>query len=520
MEFTDIPGCTNPDYLEYNPFADIDDNSCLTLNINGCTDSTFIEFWDYNPDSLSISIPDFVANTNDGSCATLIEIGCTDSTYTQYCEDCNVSDHLLCTDLVVFGCIEPQATNYDMDANVDDGSCEFDVCIELEIGNFDIINSTTFNVPVLSFDISNMSNELITSPIFNLVLASDEYISVNTTSISNTQINPGATITIETPITSDLSLLPASIILDGYVNMLAESFESNSIDCNFNFNEVYILTSHIGCSQAESYNFDTLATVNDGSCIDFMEASINVFNPLCHDDFGAVSLFITGGIAPYTSPTIYTQYSLLNDPEEMSVEVSENNSVTMYGLEDGQYSIEIHDSIGNVEFFNFTIVSPAEVLVEVDFSSSFLLTSTVSQGNAVFYHWLLEGETIAQANNSTHYGQEIGNYQLYIENQYGCGSYSNSVFLPTLSIDVIDDFDFTLYPNPVRSILTLHLSRVSKSTTISVTDVLGQELYSFRKKIRAGEAKIALDVSDLSRGIYFMVAENGSEKTVKRFVKE
>ena len=54
----------------------------------------------------------------------------------------------------------------------------------------------------------------------------------------------------------------------------------------------------------------------------------------------------------------------------------------------------------------------------------------------------------------------------------------------------------------------------------SVTDVLGQELYSFRKKIRAGEAKIALDVSDLSRGIYFMVAENGSEKTVKRFVKE
>jgi hypothetical protein len=431
-----------------------------------------------------------------------------------------VSDHLLCTDLVVFGCIEPQATNYDMDANVDDGSCEFDVCIELEIGNFDIINSTTFNVPVLSFDISNMSNELITSPIFNLVLASDEYISVNTTSISNTQINPGATITIETPITSDLSLLPASIILDGYVNMLAESFESNSIDCNFNFNEVYILTSHIGCSQAESYNFDTLATVNDGSCIDFMEASINVFNPLCHDDFGAVSLFITGGIAPYTSPTIYTQYSLLNDPEEMSVEVSENNSVTMYGLEDGQYSIEIHDSIGNVEFFNFTIVSPAEVLVEVDFSSSFLLTSTVSQGNAVFYHWLFEGETIAQANNSTHYGQEIGKYQLYIENQYGCGSYSNIVFLPTLSIDVIDDFDFTLYPNPVKSLLGINLSRMFNSTTVSITDVLGQELYAFRQKIQAGETKITLDVSDLSSGIYFMVAENGSQKTVKRFVKE
>ena len=520
MEFTDILGCTNPDYLEYNPFADIDDYSCLTLNINGCTDSTFIEFWNYNPDLLSISIPDFVANTNDGSCATLVEFGCTDSAYIQYCEDCNVSDHLLCTELVVLGCNDIQAINYDMDVNVDDGSCEFDVCIELEIGNFDIVNSTTFNIPVLSFDISNMSDEQITSPIFNLVLASDEYISVNTASISNTQINPGATITIETPITSDLSLLPASIILDGYVNMLAESFESNSIDCNFYFNEVYLLTSHIGCTQADAYNLDTLATVDDGSCIDFIQASVTVFNPICHDNFGAVSLFITGGIAPYTSPSIYTQYSLLNNPEEMSVEVSENNSVTMYGLEDGQYSIEIHDSIGNVEFYSFSIVSPAEVLVEVSFENSFLLTSSVSQGNAVFYQWLLEGETIAQANNSTHYGQEIGNYQLYIENQNGCGSYSNSVFLPTLGIDVVDDFDFTLYPNPVKSVLGINLSRMYSSTTVSITDVLGQELYAFRQKIQAGETKITLDVSDLSSGIYFMVAENGSQKTVKRFVKE
>jgi hypothetical protein len=58
------------------------------------------------------------------------------------------------------------------------------------------------------------------------------------------------------------------------------------------------------------------------------------------------------------------------------------------------------------------------------------------------------------------------------------------------------------------------------STTVSITDVLGQELYAFRQKIQAGETKITLDVSDLSSGIYFMVAENGSQKTVKRFVKE
>jgi len=41
-----ILGCTNNNYVEYNPFADVDDGSCQTLKIFGCTDSTM-----YNYDS-------------------------------------------------------------------------------------------------------------------------------------------------------------------------------------------------------------------------------------------------------------------------------------------------------------------------------------------------------------------------------------------------------------------------------------------------------------------------------------
>ena len=39
-----ILGCTDDDYIEYNPFADIDDGSCQTLKIYGCLDSTMFNY--------------------------------------------------------------------------------------------------------------------------------------------------------------------------------------------------------------------------------------------------------------------------------------------------------------------------------------------------------------------------------------------------------------------------------------------------------------------------------------------
>ena len=55
-----LEGCTNPDYLEFNPEANDDDGSCFTAIVPGCLDSSYIEF---NP----------AANVDDGSCVTLLD---------------------------------------------------------------------------------------------------------------------------------------------------------------------------------------------------------------------------------------------------------------------------------------------------------------------------------------------------------------------------------------------------------------------------------------------------------------
>ena len=74
-----ILGCTDSTASNYDPLANVDDGSCISI-VYGCTDQTAINYF-------------AGANTDDGSC-------------------CYVS-----------GCMDPTANNYDALACIDDGSC-------------------------------------------------------------------------------------------------------------------------------------------------------------------------------------------------------------------------------------------------------------------------------------------------------------------------------------------------------------------------------------------------------------
>ena len=103
-----VLGCSDDDYVEYNPQATYDDGSCETLAVEGCTDYTALNY-------------DSLANVNDGSCIVSIE-GCTDSAYYEYNASANVDDGS-CLTPVVYGCTDENSQNFDANANTDDGSC-------------------------------------------------------------------------------------------------------------------------------------------------------------------------------------------------------------------------------------------------------------------------------------------------------------------------------------------------------------------------------------------------------------
>ena len=92
----DICGCTDPNSLNFNPLAVVDDGSCIYC-INGCMDPTSLN---YNS----------LATCDDGSC-----MGC------------------------VYGCMDSSATNYNAFATCDDGSCNYGVgcgCTDILAENY------------------------------------------------------------------------------------------------------------------------------------------------------------------------------------------------------------------------------------------------------------------------------------------------------------------------------------------------------------------------------------------------
>jgi len=95
----DIYGCTDPNFVEYNPLANIDDGSCSTPIVYGCTNPLANN---YDPN----------ANTDDGSCNYDI-YGCT-------CGGSVVNGAGVINDCYGTGVA---ASNYDPNATVDDGSC-------------------------------------------------------------------------------------------------------------------------------------------------------------------------------------------------------------------------------------------------------------------------------------------------------------------------------------------------------------------------------------------------------------
>ena len=53
-----------------------------------------------------------------------------------------------------------------------------------------------------------------------------------------------------------------------------------------------LITNHLGCTNEFAFNYDSLATINDGSCIDNLNAVVVSNSPLCHNDYGTAFLYV------------------------------------------------------------------------------------------------------------------------------------------------------------------------------------------------------------------------------------
>ena len=115
----DIPGCMDPTANNYNPEANIDDESC-TYDVPGCMNPVACNY-------------DDEATVNDGSCITC------DSPYEVGLEGCSNWEWYIGV-FNCYGCTDPTANNYDPSAQNDDGSCEYDPFVDAdpEVWNYEL----------------------------------------------------------------------------------------------------------------------------------------------------------------------------------------------------------------------------------------------------------------------------------------------------------------------------------------------------------------------------------------------
>jgi len=98
------------------------------------------------------------------------------------------------------------------------------------------------------------------------------------------------------------------------------------------------------------------------------------------------------------------------------------------------------------------------------------------------------------------------------ETQNGVANWS------TLGIDDFEDnSNFTLYPNPTSSILSIEIQNIISNGTLEIYDMLGKQI--FNQTITSNNLS-QIDVSSYNSGLYLIKISSENRTETKRFVKK
>ena len=248
-------GCTDPNAINYNADAEVDDGSCIDA-VLGCTDENADN---YNPD----------ANTDDGSCSIA---GCTNENASNYNPLATVDDG----NCIIEGCMDATAFNYNDDATLDDGSCLGTVNIQYD--SVVVTSSTT---------VFNIAENTVTLSLGDSVINSEDVIGAFQI-INNELVCVGFSNWSDEDISIELAQDDLSTTeVDGYVSTEPIYWIANQDNTGVNYllevtiNEVDFITDitvntnvTFGCTDPNAVNYNSAAgVIEDGSCIS--DVSIN-----------------------------------------------------------------------------------------------------------------------------------------------------------------------------------------------------------------------------------------------------
>ena len=344
-----IYGCTDDDYIEWNPFADTDDGSCQTLKVFGCIDSTAFNYdstantMDLIPQCeftlvlhdlmgngwvgshLSLDLPDtsfifthtggfndeyqFIIDAPDPAvfrfhispqaALTTIECGFTlmnpegdtlVSVQPPFIQP--LFPYAFVTNCgntcieKVYGCTDTLALNYYDEANTDDSSCYYVAgCMNPLYLEYDT---------AADYDDGSCATLIVAGCMDSTALNYDPLANVEISgsciAIVEGCMNPLAFNYNPNANVDDSTCIP---VIDGCTNPIALNYDSTA-----NTDDGSCVLPIPGCTDPNALNYNPQANVDDSSCIDIVygctDASMFNFDPLANVDNGSCEPFVFG----------------------------------------------------------------------------------------------------------------------------------------------------------------------------------------------------------------------------------
>ncbi len=138
--------------------------------------------------------------------------------------------------------------------------------------------------------------------------------------------------------------------------------------------------------------------------------------------------------------------------------------------------------------------------------------STVLAG--VTYQWLQDDSEIPGATNSSFTPTVTGTYSLVVTFQNGCTATSNGVFVIISGVRDVNRKQLHVFPSPVNEMLYVQNDFEGNVLAVEMFDSQGRQIKLDHRDLSA------LDVSDLSEGLYCIQVITSEGRYVGRFVKK
>ena len=135
-------------------------------------------------------------------------------------------------------------------------------------------------------------------------------------------------------------------------------------------------------------------------------------------------------------------------------------------------------------------------------------SSSFIPGFKTEYSTVLDSDTkLDRMGTSYEYNTSSGEWDPFVGEEVQSFFYYTK--LDAMSAEVIEEAHFSVYPNPAKDSLFIHGATIERAT---IYNILGKEVFKINNQNK-------LDISPLSKGVYFINVSDGVKASTKKFIK-